>query len=80
MATPAHSTTNRPRNSDAEATLLLMGLVVFMAIGGLAKWAERSPTVLAALDWLTIPVVQTIAAHSPGFDRSCAKPSLSPGT
>ena len=69
MAIPVRTTTNHPRNSDAEATLLLMGLAVFMAVGGLAKWAERSPTVLAALDWLTIPVVQTIAAHLPGFDR-----------
>ena len=69
MATPARSTTNHPRNSDAEATLLLLGLAVCLAIGGLAKWAERSPTVLAALDWLTIPVLQAVAAHSPGFDR-----------
>ena len=69
MAPPARSTTNRPRNSDAEATLLLMGLAVCIAVGGLAKWAERSPTVLAALDWLAMPVLQAIAAHSPGFHR-----------
>lgn len=68
MAVPARSTT-QPKSSDAEATFFLLVLAAFMAVGGLAKGAERSPTVLAALDWLTIPVLQAIAAHSPGFDR-----------
>ncbi len=68
MATPTRSNTT-PKNSDAEATFFLLALAAFMAVGGLAKCAERSPTVLAALDWLAMPVLQTIAAHSPGFDR-----------
>ena len=68
MAVPARPTTN-PKSSDAEATFLLWLIALGMAIGGLAKGAERSPSVLTALDWLAIPVLQAIAAHSPGFDR-----------
>lgn len=60
----------KPRSSSPEeGTLLLTALLAFLAVGGLAKWAERSPTVLAALDKMTMPVVQAIAAHSPGFDH-----------
>ncbi len=67
MATPVRF--SKPRTSDAEATLILMALLALLAVGGLAKWAERSPTVLGILDWMTMPVVQAIAAHSPGFDH-----------
>lgn len=67
MAAPVRS--SNPKQSDAEATLLLAGLAVCMAVGGLAKWAQANPTVLAALDRLTIPVLQVIAAHAPGFDH-----------
>lgn len=67
MATPVRS--SKPQTSDAEATLILMALLALLAVGGLAKWAERSAAVLGVLDWLTMPVVQAIAAHSPGFDH-----------
>ena len=67
MATPVRS--SKPRTSDAEATLILMALLALLAAGGLAKWAERSPTVLGVLDWLTMSLIQTIAGRSPGFDH-----------
>ena len=68
MAYPSNPPKPRP-SSPEEGTLLLTALLAFLAVGGLAKGAEHSPIVLAALDWLTMPVVQAIAAHSPGFDH-----------
>ncbi len=67
MATPTRSNTT-PKNSDAEATFFLLVLAAFMAVGGLAKWAEKNATVHAALDWLTFPLLRTWAEHSPGMD------------
>ena len=68
MAYSSSPPKSRPASPE-EGTLFLTALLAFLAVGGLAKWAERSPTVLAALDWLTMPVVQTVAAHAPGFDH-----------
>lgn len=67
MAAPVRSP--NPRQSEVEAEVILAVLAVCMAVGGLAKWAERNATVRAMLDGLTMPVVQVIAAYSPGFDH-----------
>ena len=67
MAVPARSTT-KPKSSDAEATFFLLVLAAFMAVGGLAKWAELNATVRAILNWPTFPLLQTWAEHSPGMD------------
>ncbi len=67
MAAPVRSP--NPKNSEAEATLMLTGLVVCMAVGGLARWAQTNATVHHALDVPTMPILQFWAEHSPGMDQ-----------
>jgi hypothetical protein len=67
MAAPVRS--SNPKNSDAEATLLLTALAVCMAVGGLARWAQTNAAVHHMLDVLTLPILQFLADHSPEADH-----------
>lgn len=74
MATPIHP--SHPKSGDTTGTVLLTLISFGLLVGGLARWAQTNPTVHAALDWPTIPVLAFLADHSPDVDHFLRRSTL----